>query len=60
MKDYMYTVTDDGNVSLRISHLLHISWSTWCSLAPNGLADQSIDWVKLILHELIYLDMINY
>ena len=31
-----------------------------CSLAPNNLITQFIDQVKLILNELIDVDMINY
>ena len=55
MKDYKYTVTDDGMVKWKRFDIFYISQSTWCSLAPTGLATQYADWVKLILSQLIYM-----
>ena len=54
MMDYMYMVINDGKVSWS-SDILQISYSTWCSLALIKLATQPIDWVKLILNQLIYM-----
>ena len=50
IKDYTYIVFNDEKVPQESSYIVHISYSTWSSLAPNGLATQPINWVKSILN----------
>ena len=57
MKDYTYTVIDANKVPYGSSYILRIFSSTWCGLATSGMIAQHIDWVKLILNELIYMLM---
>ena len=45
MKDFKYTITDDGKVPYRSSYTLYISYSMCCSLAPNKLTIQLVNWV---------------
>ena len=46
MKDNMYTRNDDGNIPQENSYTPYISQNVWCSLKPNKLTTQLIDWVK--------------
>ena len=45
-KDYTYMVTNDFKVPYGSSFILHISYSTWCSLTLNEMTNHMIDWVK--------------
>ena len=53
MKDYIYTIIHNDNVTLKSSYTLHISSSMCCTLVAtqgtNWLTTQLVDQVKLIL-----------
>ena len=53
MKDHTYTLKNDGKVPYMSSYTLNVFYSKWCSLVANELVTQLVDWVKLILVQLI-------